>query len=107
MDRETKIQYRNVVFHGYSEQINARGLNATKELDQIVSTIVSDLKEAGHNVHANVIREFVVEAILEHSGVEAFGITPVFDEKKETRPVTEILNELVDKGVLPSHWRTV
>ncbi len=99
-------EVRNIVYHVFADMIDAKALVITDELDEIVSQIKAYIIESDCECHDNVIREFVVERVLETFGINAFGLYPVFDAEVKTRPVTEILNEMVAQGKLSKHWET-
>lgn len=100
------VALRNIVYHIYGDMIKERAAQGVDKLDPIVNEIVQDIRTEGYTTKWNSVRDYVLEIVLETYGVQAFGVKPFMEPLIESRPVTVILNELVDQGVLSKHWRT-
>lgn len=100
------VQVRNIVYNVYYDLIKDLGENAIDNLEKILSEIQKGFKEEQYIANKHWILSCVVELILELYDTIAFGVNPNFNPVIKTRPVTEILNELVAEGKLSKHWFT-
>lgn len=100
------VALRNIVYHIYGDMIKERAAQGVDKLDSIVNEIVQDIRTEGYTTKWNSVRDYVLEIVLDTYGVQAFGVKPFMEPVPESRPVTVILNELVEQGVLSKHWRT-
>lgn len=100
------VALRNIVYHIYGDMVKERAAQGVDKLDAIVNEIVHDIRTEGYTCKWNPVRDYVLEIVLDTYGVQAFGVKPMLKALPESRPVTVILNELVDQGVLSKYWHT-
>lgn len=99
-----KIDIRNIVYNTFGELIKHKGRNAKENLEIIVAEIQHYFNSNNLSAHSNIIRQYVVEYILELYDVDAFGVQPTFNFKKDEKDIEMVLTDLVEKGKLSKHW---